>query len=292
MLQKIYFMVFERYIPELKKYDSNSFLHQPMASGQPLKIVQRHMAHPVVLWPYLLTTKLRSVIRHNPCHSNKGHTNVVKFLMDNAADLRIDLNEQNGRTTLGRTAFYIACIYGHSDVVKIFIENAADIKIDLKLGKNVKSFFDIFIRSNSGMVQVFLENAAIFGINLNDLEDICLNLAHFKGYSSVIKIFEEYPFLEEVCKNLEREKNCENSSYNKKKHELSKNGSKISISRARKRKKENLKRVENCQDSPYKKKRYALDKNAGEKHILEDKEIKKENLKQALRETIINILKY
>ena len=47
MLQKIYFLVFERYIPELKKYDSISFLHQPMASGQPLKIVQRHMAHPV-----------------------------------------------------------------------------------------------------------------------------------------------------------------------------------------------------------------------------------------------------
>ena len=50
MLQKIYFMVFERYIPELKKYDSISFLHQPMTSGQPLKIVQRHMAHPVVVF--------------------------------------------------------------------------------------------------------------------------------------------------------------------------------------------------------------------------------------------------
>ena len=49
MLQKIYLMVFERYIPELKKYDSFSFLHQPMAPGQPLKIVQRHMAHPVFL---------------------------------------------------------------------------------------------------------------------------------------------------------------------------------------------------------------------------------------------------
>ena len=47
MLQKIYLMVFERYIPEFKKYDGISFLHQPMASGQPLKIVQRHMAHPV-----------------------------------------------------------------------------------------------------------------------------------------------------------------------------------------------------------------------------------------------------
>ena len=41
-------MVFERYIPELKKYDTISFLHQPLTSGQPLKIVQRHMAHPVV----------------------------------------------------------------------------------------------------------------------------------------------------------------------------------------------------------------------------------------------------
>ena len=40
-------MEFERYIPELKKYDTILFLHQPMTSGQPLKIVQRHMAHPV-----------------------------------------------------------------------------------------------------------------------------------------------------------------------------------------------------------------------------------------------------
>ena len=48
MLQKIYFMVFERYIPELKKYDDGIlFLHQPMTSGQPLKIVQKHMVHPV-----------------------------------------------------------------------------------------------------------------------------------------------------------------------------------------------------------------------------------------------------
>ena len=40
-------MEFERYIPEIKKYDTILFLHQPMTSGQPLKIVQRHMAHPV-----------------------------------------------------------------------------------------------------------------------------------------------------------------------------------------------------------------------------------------------------
>ena len=64
MLQKIYFMVFERYIPELKKYDSISFLHQPMASGQPLKIVQRHMAHPVELCTsnVMITTHKRVII--------------------------------------------------------------------------------------------------------------------------------------------------------------------------------------------------------------------------------------
>ena len=51
MLQKIYLMVFERYIPELKKYDSILFLYQPITSGHPLKIVQRHMAHPVCMRP-------------------------------------------------------------------------------------------------------------------------------------------------------------------------------------------------------------------------------------------------
>ena len=63
MLQKIYFMVFERYIPELKKYDSISFLHQPMASGQPLKIVQRHMAHPVLTKISFFVNPIQSKLR-------------------------------------------------------------------------------------------------------------------------------------------------------------------------------------------------------------------------------------
>ena len=59
-------MVFERYIPELKKYDSISFLHQPMTSGQPLKVVQRHMAHPVrvvaqtTFWDFTIFTALQN----------------------------------------------------------------------------------------------------------------------------------------------------------------------------------------------------------------------------------------
>ena len=49
LLQKNCFMVFERNIPEIKRNGSILFLHQRMTSGQPLKIVQRHMAYPVVL---------------------------------------------------------------------------------------------------------------------------------------------------------------------------------------------------------------------------------------------------
>ena len=68
MLQKIYFMVFERYIPELKKYDSISFLHQPMASGQPLKIVQRLMPHPVdVLRLHILFILIKSLVLTQYC---------------------------------------------------------------------------------------------------------------------------------------------------------------------------------------------------------------------------------
>ena len=65
MLQKIYFMVFESYIPDFKKYDSISFLHQTMTSGQPLKIVQRHMAHPVHSVFMLMHVKMAS----NPCQN-------------------------------------------------------------------------------------------------------------------------------------------------------------------------------------------------------------------------------
>ena len=73
MLQKIYFMVFERYIPELKKYDGILFLHQPMTSGQPLKIVQRHKAHPVCNmdlfsfeWHHFLDSAYKKKILGNP----------------------------------------------------------------------------------------------------------------------------------------------------------------------------------------------------------------------------------
>ena len=54
-------MVFERYIPELKNYDSILFLHQPMTSGQPLKIVQRHMAHPVYKWVLNFSYEVKSL---------------------------------------------------------------------------------------------------------------------------------------------------------------------------------------------------------------------------------------
>ena len=55
-------MEFERYIPELKKYDIILFLHQPMTSGQPLKIVQRHMAHPVVYIYFFVNRSITSYV--------------------------------------------------------------------------------------------------------------------------------------------------------------------------------------------------------------------------------------
>ena len=81
-------MICDRYIPELKKYDSILFLHQTMTSGKPLKIVQRHMAHPV---SYLV--HLQPQFNH-PLHSmsillctNKKTTKKIVFISVSYAKL-------------------------------------------------------------------------------------------------------------------------------------------------------------------------------------------------------------
>ena len=89
----------------------------------------------------LKNTDLEFMIKEKEIHGKtafvlacqNGHLDMVKILMDNAANLGIDLNETD---VYGRTAFISACINGHSAVVKIFMENAASLKIDLKMGKN------------------------------------------------------------------------------------------------------------------------------------------------------------
>ena len=62
----------------------------------------------------------------------RGHSDIVKILMENAVALSIELNSENSD---GLTAFNLAChfeqVKGHSDVIRIFMENAAALSINL-----------------------------------------------------------------------------------------------------------------------------------------------------------------
>ena len=91
MLQKIYFMVFERYIPELKKYGSILFLHQPITSGQPLKIVQRHMAHPVDCQTTWVLKHLR-IISRNVFKNPVWQLHIPEMIIHNPTGIGVHLS--------------------------------------------------------------------------------------------------------------------------------------------------------------------------------------------------------
>ena len=54
----------------------------------------------------------------------KGHTDIVKLLIENGADV----NEKNA---LGWTPLGSAAYFGYTDVVKLLIEKGADIDVSL-----------------------------------------------------------------------------------------------------------------------------------------------------------------
>ena len=93
---------------------------------------------------------------HYACQ--RGHSDVVKIFMENAAALSIDLNTKC--TDYNSTGFHRACGRGHSDVIKIFLENELSLNLDL----NSKDCFDMLgfhhacRRGHMGVVKILTEN--------------------------------------------------------------------------------------------------------------------------------------
>ena len=95
---------------------------------------------------------------HYACE--RGHSGVVKIIMENAAALSIDLNAKC--TDYSSTGFHRACGRGHSDVIKIFLENELSLNLDL----NSKDCFDWMgfhhacRRGHMGVVKILTENTS------------------------------------------------------------------------------------------------------------------------------------
>ena len=94
---------------------------------------------------------------HYACQ--RGHSDVVKIIMENAAALSIDLNTKC--TDYKCMGFHYACDRGHSDVFKIFLDNELSLNLDL----NSKDCFDMLgfhhacRRRHMGVVRILAENS-------------------------------------------------------------------------------------------------------------------------------------
>ena len=93
---------------------------------------------------------------HYACQ--RGHSDVVKIFMENAAALSIDLTKKC--TDYSTTGFHRACAKGHTDVIKIFLENELSLNLDLnsKCCYGLIGFHLACERGHMGVVKILMEH--------------------------------------------------------------------------------------------------------------------------------------
>ena len=136
-------------------------------------------------------TKLGRTAFHLACQ--KGHSDVVKLLMENAVAFCIDLNVKDNS---GKTAFLWACLFGHSDVVKTIMKNAAYVNIDLNTKDNYDktAFLCACQKGHTDVVKILMENAATFVIDINTKDKSGSTGFHWaceSGFTDLVKVFME-----------------------------------------------------------------------------------------------------
>ena len=111
-------------IPRMLK-KGNTYLHLAAESGH-IEAFKEALKEKV-------NKKIRNESFHLACKN--GRINIVQLLLK-YVELEVDRIDLNAKTKNGYTAFHWACIRGHSDIIKILMENAADLDIDLNATNN------------------------------------------------------------------------------------------------------------------------------------------------------------
>ena len=109
-----------------------------------------------------------------------GHTDVVKFLIDNGVDL-------NHKDSVGWTALMFAATWERMEIVKLLIDNGADLNIT-NYGKTALMY--AAWNGSTEVVKTLIEIGANINIQ-NDNGDTALILAARRGLTEIVKILVE-----------------------------------------------------------------------------------------------------
>ena len=111
--------------------------------------------------------------------AREGRTEVVKLLIDNGADMNI-------KDVDGWTALMHASIYGHTEVVKLLVENGADMNIkDSRYGRTVLIY--AAWNGSTEVVKLLIDNGA--DMNIKDVDGwTALMYASSYVYTEIINI--------------------------------------------------------------------------------------------------------
>ena len=128
---------------------------------------------------------------HMACE--RGHSYVIKTILENAHSLNLDLNVKD---CFSLTGFHHACKNGHSDVVQIFMENAAALNNDLNImdiNGGSTGFHYACERGHSDVVKIFMENASILNLNLNAIskygnQNTGFHWACLSGHKNIVEL--------------------------------------------------------------------------------------------------------
>ncbi|XP_019860059.1 PREDICTED: transient receptor potential cation channel subfamily A member 1 homolog isoform X2 [Amphimedon queenslandica] len=114
----------------------------------------------------------------------KGHTEIVKLLLEHGADFNVTNNKGQGRTPLG-----IACVQGHTEVVKLLLKHKADFN-DVTDDNGNTPLSNACKPGHMEIVELLLEHGANSNVT-NNKGYTPLSIACYKGHTEIVKLLLE-----------------------------------------------------------------------------------------------------
>ncbi|MEQ8222355.1 MAG: ankyrin repeat domain-containing protein [Candidatus Eremiobacterota bacterium] len=120
-------------------------------------------------------TPLHISLGGNICTPNETHKEVIKFLLDNGADI-------NAKTNRGDTVLFIAVIKGNKDIIELLINKGAN----LELGDKSTPLFTAAYNNNLEIASLLIDRGANIDIKSSGITPLIT--AALEGHTDMVKL--------------------------------------------------------------------------------------------------------